>query len=58
MENNLNKMILPEYVLDILKNSNRVIFPESREELIELSFGDSKNYQLSRHLRLKHDHLF
>lgn len=44
MENNLNKMILPEYVLDILKNSNRVIFPESREELVELSFGDSKNY--------------
>ncbi|RDU22065.1 DUF4914 family protein [Anaerosacchariphilus polymeriproducens] len=35
----LEKLNLPEYVLDILENSKGVIIPKTRTELVELAFG-------------------
>lgn len=40
MSEYLNKLKLDEDVMDILKNSKKLIFPKTREEMIALSFGD------------------
>lgn len=43
MQEYLNKMNLPEYVLDILTSSKGVIVPKTRTELISLAMGNETN---------------
>ncbi len=42
MMKELEKLNLPEYVIDILENAKSVTIPKTRDELIELSFGTEK----------------
>ena len=37
----INKLNLPDYVVDILEGSPHIVFPKSKEELVNLSFGDT-----------------
>lgn len=39
----MNKFKLPGYVAAIIEGSKKVIYPETREELLALSFGSSQN---------------
>ncbi len=43
MRENLNKLNLPDYVLDILVNAKSVTIPKTREELFTLSLGSPEN---------------
>lgn len=43
MQGCLNKMNLPDYVLEILKSSKGVIIPKTRTELFELAMGNESN---------------
>ncbi|SFR69602.1 DUF4914 family protein [Anaeromicropila populeti] len=43
MEENANKMNLPEYVLDIVTHSKGVTIPKTREELLRLAMGNGEN---------------
>lgn len=49
MSQMLSKLNLPNYIREILENSKHVIYPTSREELIELSLGgkDNSTYEVS-----------
>lgn len=47
MEYKLNKMNLPEYVVDILNGSKNVIFPETREELTTLSLNGQATFEVA-----------
>ncbi len=42
-EKAMNKFKLPKYVIDIIESSSEVIFPETREEMIALAFGNEEN---------------
>lgn len=55
MKEYLNKLILADDVRNILTNSQKVIFPKTREELIELAFGNSGSdtYEVSYHVKDK-----
>ncbi|PWJ50386.1 protein of unknown function [Faecalicatena contorta] len=43
MQECLNRMNLPDYVLEILKSSKGVIIPKTRTELFELAMGNESN---------------
>lgn len=43
MKTVIEKLNLPEYILDILNHSKGVIVPRTREELIELAMGSGEN---------------
>ncbi len=43
MTEKFNKLNLPEYVLDILRESKGVIIPKTREDLITLAMGNAEN---------------
>lgn len=43
MNKMLEKLNLPDYVLDILENSKGVIVPKTREELLALAYGDENS---------------
>jgi len=43
MNKDLEKMNLPEYILDILNNAKSVVTPKTREELIVLAMGNENN---------------
>jgi len=43
MEDYMSKLKLPDHLVEIINAGEDVIFPETREQLIELSFGDFKN---------------
>ncbi|OGO89729.1 MAG: DUF4914 domain-containing protein [Clostridiales bacterium GWF2_36_10] len=43
MKNFMNKFKLPNYVVEIIESSSEVIFPETREEIIALAFGNKEN---------------
>ena len=38
----INKLHLPDYVVEILEGSPQLIFPKTKLELVDLSFGDNK----------------
>ncbi len=48
MNEYLKKLKLSNEVEDILKSSKSLIFPKSREELIELSFGNENKDSFCR----------
>ncbi len=41
--NNLEKLHLPAYAMDILNNSKGVVVPKTRSELIDLALGNAQN---------------
>ena len=43
MQEYLDKMNLPDYILEILKGSKGVIFPKTRTDLFELAMGNAGN---------------
>lgn len=43
MQEYLDKMNLPDYILEILKGSKGVIFPKTRKDLFELAMGNPGN---------------
>lgn len=43
MKDNLKKFILPDEIMDILSNCKSICFPQTREELFDLSFGNKNN---------------
>lgn len=49
MYRELEKLKLPEYIMDILKNSKGLIIPKSREELMKLAMGNQEadRYEIS-----------
>ncbi len=43
MKEYLQKLVLAEEIMDILKGSSKIVFPKTREELINLSLGNESN---------------
>ncbi|SCP97234.1 DUF4914 family protein [Anaerobium acetethylicum] len=43
MRDVLNRMVLPEAVKKMVGSSNRIIFPETRDELIDIALGGKEN---------------